>query len=410
MKYSPEGIHRLVQPMPSQALPNFISRAEDCFLLSNTGEKFFDCSMGKGAVTLGHTDEEFVEFFGDIIKEGQLYTLLPEVYDELSCKLCALSPWDYNRSVFLKNGSDAVRLSLRIARAFTGKNNILFSGYHSWQDEFLDSSWPRKGAIDPKYLKTYNFEYSVQKLQCLYEELGGDIAGVLVTPEPGLTKENCYFEIQLFCKENKIPLIMDEIKCGYHLDYFGYSSVLGLEPDMVLLSKGMANGYPLSALVGKERVVDSLNDSIFFGTYFYDALGLKLALKVLEIYQKRKVLQCLETIGDYFCTRITQACEANGVSLNLVGSVAMPILLFTSEQQKEFFYQKTLENKVLLFPEDNLGFSVSHLGENIEALTEVLCKILKHHQMPKTNDRDLRSLKKLIYHRKMIGIDQIALS
>ena len=404
--YSSKGIHKINTLFDSQEFPFYIEKAQNSFIYDRKGNKFVDFSMGKGSVTLGHANKKLNDVLVKQINLGQQYTFVPTNYKKLADSLSILSGKRLYKSMFLKNGSDAVRLAIRMARAFTQKEIILICGYHSWQDEFLHDLWSKAGVIKSPYI--INFYYNLNKLESLFRKHYGNIAGILVTPEPGLLPISFYKNLKDMCKTNESLLIMDEIKCAYHESFFGISELLSLDPDLLLLSKGMANGYPISAINGLPEIIDSSDQSVVFGTYFYDAYGLALALETLKIYQEDQVISHLQQIGETLVKEISILFKITGTRAKVTGSYSLPILLFDSKEEESFFFKELFKRKIVLFPNDNIGLSTSHnkkvISKTLNAIEDILN--LKPKKFLKGNSSFSEALDKLSI-RKMIDRDVI---
>jgi glutamate-1-semialdehyde 2,1-aminomutase len=402
-KYSPMGIHKLAKGMDFDNVPNFIVRAKDCYIFDEQRNKFLDFSMGKGSVTLGHANKKLIKSLLLQAKNGQQFTLPPLIYELLAKKLTSLLSSYENKCLFFKNGTDAVRASLRLARAHTKKKIVLTSGYHSWHDEFLPSAWPRDGALEEESGCLINFYYSLTNLGKLLAQYKNNIAAILITPEPGLVPREFYEEIQHICAKENIPFIMDEVKCGFHVRTFGVSEYYQLKPDLILLSKGMANGYPISAVIGKPSIIDTSDRSIIFGTYFYDTFGLALALRTIKIYEDSEVCSYLEQIGSLFYKELSSVFEKTATNARIIGHPSMPILIFANKQEQDWYYSKLIENGIFSQPNDNIGLSISHRHKAIFRFVEMSESILSLKPSSfRYNKYSLSSGIEAVWNRKMI--------
>ena len=373
--YFPKNVWQVGGRPNPQNTPFYIDKAEDSFIYDMKGRKIIDFSMGQGSVTLGHANARLKDILLKQISRGQQYTFLPASYEQLAKSFSSLFGNQLRKSIFLKNGSDAVRLAMRVARAYTQKEIIFTCGYHSWQDEFLSDFWPRDGAIKSSH--TINFYYDLDKLESLVKKHKGNISAILVTPEPGLLPYDFYKNLKSICQANDSLFIMDEIKCGYHEEILGLSGLVELDPDILLLSKGMANGYPISAVIGYPKVMDSSDQSVIFGTYFYDAYGFPLALETLKIYQEQEVISRLKKIGEKLTIGASELFNITKTRARVTGSYSLPIFLFENKEEEHFFFEELFKKNILIFPNDHIGLSITHKDQIISYTLNIIEDILR---------------------------------
>ncbi len=375
-KYSPNKIHTLSRGILTEKLPSYFDRAKGAYLFDESGKQYIDLVMGKGSVTLGHGNERINNAVYKQLESGNQFSIAPKSYHLLAERLTQAYHDQNSKCIFSKNGSDAVKISIRVARAYSKKKTILFSGYHSWQDEFTSCKWPQQGVFSPDENKIVNFNYDLESLERLFCKYKNDVAAILITPEPGLIEKSWYFNVKKMCEKNNSLLIADEVKNGYHIDLFGLTHKLQVEADIVLISKGMANGHAVSAVLGKDRIMDASDGSIIFGTYFFEATALSAALEVLNVYEEENVVSELKKRGKALKDEINSVFKEFMFPARLCGEDSMPFFLFNEVKDETLFFDKLIEKGIFAFPNDNLGISMAISSEILREIKLIFCNLM----------------------------------
>jgi 3-aminobutanoyl-CoA transaminase len=228
-------------------------------------------------------------------------------------------------SIFLKTGSDATTASIRIARAHTGKLKVMRCGYHGWHDWCVEM----KGGIPSKFFEdVFEFQYNrLDQLEQLMAEHGSDTAAIIMTPfghpnhqkmqvpEPGFLEG-----VKDIAQKYGAVLIYDEIRTGFRVSMGGAQKYYGVTPDISVLGKAIANGYPISVVTGKKEIMMAASHKLFISsTFFPNSDAFVAALKTIEILERDKVLEDIWTKGEAFMARIQQAIDTHDVGAKLTG-------------------------------------------------------------------------------------------
>lgn len=288
--------------------PAYYSRAKGCKVWDLDGNEYVDVSyMGIGANVLGYADDAVDEAVKEAVENGSMCTLNApeEVY--LTEKLLELHSWAGGVR-YAKAGGESMALAVRIARAFTKKDKILFCGYHGWHDWYLSANLSEGDALAdqhlaglaplgvPKGLVGTNlpFHYNdIAEFEGLIDSNRDEIAAVVMEPVRNDYPQNEFLEkIRSITEKLGIVLIFDEITAGFRLCTGGSHLVLvggGVKPDIAVFAKGLTNGYPLSAIIGKKDVMAAAQDTFISSTFYTERVGFAAALKNIEEYQNRRV-------------------------------------------------------------------------------------------------------------------------
>jgi glutamate-1-semialdehyde aminotransferase len=375
--------------------PIFFETAKGGKVIDVDGNEYLDMLCAYGPIIIGHREEEIDNAVIDQIKnKGFCMSLTQQVQNKLAKKLKDLIPC-CEKMVFVKTGSDATTIGIRVARGYTKRSKILRCGYHGWHDWCVEN----KGGIPKKlYEDVYEFEYNnlehVTKLMSAY---GNDIAAIIVTPinHPGgheveMPKPGFLEGLREITDKYGALLMYDEIRTGFRVNLGGAQKELGVIPDLAAFGKAMANGYSISFLAGKEDIMDVLIEEVFLSsTFFPNSLPQVAALKTIEIMERDDVLGVIRKRGTIFGKKIKQLIEDSGVPCTFSGEPWMPYITFDSDPNylyrklREEFYRQLIRRKIFLQPyhhgyicyrhtEEDLDNAVSLIGESLKECRKIM--------------------------------------
>lgn len=311
------GGTQLLSKRPEMFLPGkwpaYYSKAKGCKVWDLDGREYTDTSlMGVGANILGYADEDVDDAVRNAISCGGMCTLNAPEEVELAELLLGLHPWA-KQVRYAKTGGESLAIAIRIARAATEKDVVLFCGYHGWNDWYMAANLGDNKALDgqhiaglstrgiPQGLKNtvipfrYNDWQSFKDLLQIYE---GKIAAVIMEPIRNFFPEPGFLEkIREDTKREGIVLIMDEVSSGFRLNCGGAHLTFGIEPDIAVFAKAVSNGYPMAAIIGKKEVMEFAQESFISSTYWTEKIGLTAAIATIKKYKENHVERHLEEIG-----------------------------------------------------------------------------------------------------------------
>ena len=196
-------------------------------------------------------------------------------------------------------------LAARIARAYTQKEILLFCGYHGWHDWYLSANLSNKNALNDQHIAGLEplgvpsglagtnlpFHYNqIEEFQALMKKHQGKIAAVIMEPIRNDYPADGFLEIiREATRAEGIVLVFDEITAGFRLCAGGSHKVLGVEPDLAVFAKGMTNGYPLSAVVGRREIMEAAQGTFISSTFYTERIAFAATRKNIELYQKYRV-------------------------------------------------------------------------------------------------------------------------
>ncbi|MBD7910999.1 4-aminobutyrate--2-oxoglutarate transaminase [Clostridium cibarium] len=321
-----------------------IAEAKGALIKDVDGNVFLDFAAAIGVQNAGHCDEEIVKAIKDqtekYIHPG--YNIVTyESYGTLAKKLTEITTGDFEKKVmFANSGAEALENAIKIARTYTKKTGILsatgsFHGRTNMTMSITSKYKPYKNGFGPFAPETYKFDYPyayraplgvsseeyaeecIKKLRTMLKTtISPDmIACLIVEPlqgEGGFVVPTTKYmqELQKICNENNIVFIVDEVQAGFARTgkMFAYE-YYGIEPDVVTLSKSIAAGVPLSAVVAKKEIIDSACVGGIGGTYCGSPIGCVAALKVIEKIEKENLCEKSLKLGEYIAGRLNSMKE-----------------------------------------------------------------------------------------------------
>jgi glutamate-1-semialdehyde aminotransferase len=268
--------------------------------------------MGVGSCILGYADEDVNKAVKSAVDRGSMCTLNAPEEVELAELLLELHPWA-EMVRYARTGGESMMVAVRIARAKTGKDTVLFCGYHGWHDWYLSSNLGNEKSLDghllpglnplgvPRALKglTYPFNYNdTEGFLKLIEEHKDNIGIVVMEPiRNNLPDKEFIKTIRQMTADLGIVLIVDEITAGFRLNNGGAHLLYDLEPDVAVFAKGMSNGYPMAAIIGKGDVMEVAQDTFISSTYWTGRVGPTAALATIRKIKEKNVTEHLVKVG-----------------------------------------------------------------------------------------------------------------
>jgi glutamate-1-semialdehyde 2,1-aminomutase len=274
---------------------------------------------------------------------------------------------------FGKTGTDVTTAAVRLARACTGKKQVLVGGYHGWADwSAVTMEDKNRGIPDSGY--SYKFDYGTDYLV----PTNDDIAAIIIEPTHDAPAMKW---LRHHCDEQGIVLIFDEIQTGFRYSLGGAQKLFGITPDLACFGKSMANGMPLSALVGKRdlmQMMDGKHGVFFSGTFFGDTLSIAASLATIDKMEKENVIQHLWNTGSEIRNSILQNPKSKYVEL--YGLDPLVKIKFkdwpsaTKEQLQALFTQEMAKEGVLVLNAHGVSYSIK--DPEIQRIVDAYSKTL----------------------------------
>ncbi|MGM0596783.1 MAG: aspartate aminotransferase family protein [Myxococcota bacterium] len=369
--------------------PIFIEKGKDGHITDVDGNDYIDLLCSYGPIILGHQNEEVDQAVIEQIKKGFCFNLAQPMQNELARVMRRLIP-SAEDSIFLKTGSDATTAAVRIARGFTDKQTILRCGYHGWHSWCVEV---KGGVPENLYEDVYEFKYNdTEGLKQLVTQHKDNLAAIIMTPvghplsQPVVEPKSGFLETaRELSTESGAILIFDEIRTGFRVSMGGAQERYKVTPDLSVFGKAMANGYPVSAVVGKKEILDVVSGKVFISsTFFPNSLEMAAALKTIEILEKDNQLEKLWKKGQKLLERLEKVIKNSGVPAQITGLPVMPYIFFPRDDQKKYKLRRTLFHTyairagVFMQPYHHSYIAVSHTPEDFDRIVEVFEQGLKY--------------------------------
>jgi len=325
--------------------------------------------------------------------KGFCFSLVQPVQNELQKRLIKLIP-SAEMVILVKTGSDATGVAVRIARGYTDKPKILRCGYHGWHDWCVEGH----GGV-PEQIRNLTIEFPYGDLDALEKELEAnrdEVAGIIMTPlghplnAPVITPPEGYLRgVRELADKYEVVLIFDEVRTGFRAAMGGAQERYGVTPDLSAVGKAMANGYAISACVGKAEFMKVAEKKVFISsTFFPNSLEMVAAMKCLDILEREKVIDDIWLRGQIFLDNLSQLVENSGVPATVSGIPPMPFLTFDKvderyTERRQAFYTETIRRNLFIQPYHHWYIAYRHTDKDLKvalnAIGEALEYIKKHY-------------------------------
>lgn len=372
------GGNMLLSKRPEMFLPEqwpaYFSKAKGCNVWDMDGREYIDMSiMGIGTNILGYGHPEVDEAVQKTIIDGNMSTFNcpEEVY--LAEKLVEMHPWaDMVR--FARTGGEANAVSIRIARAASGRDKVAICGYHGWHDWYLAANLGDEQNLAghllpglepkgvPQNLHGSVLPFSYNNFPELEELVRNNDIGVIkmevsrnTGPEPGFLEN-----VRKLATENEIVLIFDECTSGFRETFGGLHKKYGVEPDMAIFGKALGNGYGITAVIGKREVMETAQNTFISSTFWTERIGPTAALKTLEVMEREQSWNTITKTGSQIKHLWQQLANKHELQIDLWGLPALAGFTFKSSNALAY---KTLITQEML----NKGYIA---GNSIYVCTE----------------------------------------
>jgi glutamate-1-semialdehyde aminotransferase len=366
--------------------PIFLERGYAGHIIDVDGNDYIDMLCAYGPIILGYNEPEITQAVQAQLEKGFCFSLVQPIQNELERRLVSLIPCA-EQAILVKTGSDATSLAVRIARGYTDRKYILRCGYHGWHDWCVEV----QGGV-PEEISSLTIEFEYGKLDDLEEKLAAhkdEVAGVIITPvghpnaKPVMAPPPGYLEaVKELVHAYGAVLIFDEVRTGFRVSMGGAQERYGVTPDLGTFGKALANGYAISAVVGKREVMQVAEKKVFVSsTFFPNSLEMVAAMKCLDILEREKVPDSLWKRGTQFLARLREIAERSGMPVTVSGIPPMPYMTFnphpadkekTYRARREYFYTQTIRRGLFIQPYHHWYIAHRHTDADLEkALTAI---------------------------------------
>lgn len=402
----PGGVNSPVRAFKSVGLnPPFIKRGEGPYLYDIDGNKYIDYVASWGPLILGHRHPEVINALEEVLNNmGTSFGAPTELENELAREIINAVP-SIEMVRLVNSGTEATMSALRLARGFTGRDKIVkFAGcYHGHADYFLieagsgaltfgvpNSPGVPESSVSNTIIAPYN---DLNAVQNIFQQLGEDIAAVIVEPVAGNMgcvppKEGFLEGLRSLTEKYGALLIFDEVMTGFRVAYGGAQSRFNIKPDLTCLGKVIGGGLPVGAYGGRREIMEKVapvGPVYQAGTLSGNPLAVSAGLATLKVLKQEGVYERLEELSSRLEEGIKEAANSTGVEVtsNRVG--AMFTIFFNTEPIADYvtatksdtekyaaYFRSMLRQGIYLAPSQfEAGFmSLVHSEEDIDKTIE----------------------------------------
>lgn len=370
--------------------PHSIVKGKGARVWDVDGNEFIDWGMGLTSVLLGHAYEPIIEVIKKELDNGVNF-IRPSFIEAELAEIVAEQIPSAEMVKFAKNGSNATTSAVKLARAYTGKEIVLRcfdQPFFSIDDWFIGDTEINSGVTNETKSNTKHFRYNdIDSLKDTIEKYkDSGIACVILEPaateEP---KEGYLQSVKEICEKESILLIFDEVVTGFRFHPKGAQYLYGVTPDISTFGKAMANGYSISALVGKKEIMrlgglehDKERVFLLSTTYGGETHHLRAAQKSIEILNQNsyEVTEYIWNVGKTIKENYNSLVKKYGLTdyTSMEGIDCRPYFYFKDNMLRTLFAQEMIKYGVLV---QSIIPSYSHRDSEISQTIEAFDKSLK---------------------------------
>lgn len=346
--------------------PMFLAGGSGAHVWDIDGNRYVDLVGGLLPVVLGYRDPDVDAAIRRQLNHGISFSLATRLETDLAERLVELIPCA-EMVRFGKNGSDATSAAVRLARAFTGRDRLAVCGYHGWQDWYIGATSRNEGVPAAVSALTHVFPYNdLEALSRLFAAHPGEFAAVIMEPMNVTAPAPGYLEgVRDLARRHGALLVFDEIITGFRFALGGAQQYFGVTPDLACFGKAMANGMPISAVVGRADVMREMEEIFFSGTFGGEALSLAAAIATVDKMRRDNVVEALWATGGRLSALAEERIAAHGLSeaISLNGLPPWRVLAFhdrpggSRNAVKTVFLREMLQAGVLINASHNVSYA-----------------------------------------------------
>jgi glutamate-1-semialdehyde 2,1-aminomutase len=377
----------------SEIWPTYYYKAKGALVQDLEGISYIDMAqMGIGCAILGYANEEVDSRVFETISNGINTTLNApeEVY--LAEKLLELNPFA-DGVKFARTGGEAMAIAVRIARAYSGKDKVAFSGYHGWTDWYIAANLSDEGNLNdhllpglkprgvPRSLAGTVIPFKYNSVDEFLDVIRKYDIGVIVFEGARYDFPSSDFlnEIQKAAEEKEIVTVVDEITSGWRMTDGGVYKLNGFKPDIVVYGKAMGNGYAISAVVGKREVMDVAQESFISSTFWTERVGFTAALAAIDVMTRDKIWEQLNITGNKIGNEWLRLADKYGLKINITDFKPLITFKFNygnlNQALTTLFIQEMLSEGYLA--SNSVYISTAHTDEIIGPYFESVDRVFK---------------------------------
>ncbi len=328
--------------------PVFFVNGDGAYLTDADGKRYIDYVGSWGPMILGHAHPKVIEAISNRLPAGLSFGAPTEIETLLANKICELIP-TVEKVRMVSSGTEAAMSAIRLARGYTGRDRVVkFEGcYHGHADSLLVKAGsgaltlgvptsPGVPSALAELTTTLNYN-DTEQLQSAFDEIGDEVAAVIVEPIAGnmscIPPEPAFLQtMRAVTSKHGALLVFDEVMTGFRVHAGGAQALFGIQPDLTVLGKVIGGGMPVGAVAGPAEIMDHLapvGPVYQAGTLSGNPIAMTSGLATLEIVSEPEFHASLERQTDRLCDGLQQAATRVGITLSINRVCGMFGLFFT---------------------------------------------------------------------------------
>lgn len=355
--------------------PYFADHAKGSHIWDVDGNEYVDFVSGLCPIILGYADDDVDKAVIEQMKKGSIFSLPSKLEIEVAELLCHYIPCA-EMVRFGLNGSDATTGAVRLARAYTNREHVACCGYHGWHDWYIGTTGRRAGVPLSTCELTHSFKFNdLTSLMDIFDRYYNQVACVILEPMMAEWPKGGFLEgVKELCDQNKAVLIFDEVITGFRWSMGGAQKVFGVTPDLACVGKAMANGYPISAVVGNREIMKVIEKTHYSFTFSGTCTGLAATRETLYKLEETKALDSIHRMGGILVMGLKEIIQRHSANVELSGHPARSVIKFPREANKWVFLQEMFKRGILIQDAHNLTYS--HSGNDIMKLLDIYDEVI----------------------------------
>jgi glutamate-1-semialdehyde 2,1-aminomutase len=381
-RFVPAGIygHQTPRMLVEGAYPYFFERGDGARVWDVDGNEYVDYMCSYGPIVLGHNHPAVEAAAAAQRQKGNCFNGPTPLWVDLAERLVSLTPWAA-WAAFAKNGSDVCTWAIELAREHTRRTKIVkakgaYHGTHAWTTPLPAGTTP----CDTADVLTFRWN-DLDGLERVLRSAAGQVAGIILSPfrheafhDQEMPAPGFLQGVRRLCDEQGIVIILDDVRAGFRLDLRGSGAFFGVEPDLSCYCKAIANGYALSACLGREQLRGAAERVFFTGSYFTSGVPMAAALACLRELESNRGVERMNRIGQLLRDGLQRQAEAHRLEIRQSGPPSIPFLTFAADEgrftRSRRFCAECCRLGVYFHPHHNWFLSAAHGEEDIRVTLE----------------------------------------
>jgi glutamate-1-semialdehyde 2,1-aminomutase len=386
--------------------PPLIAYGKGATIYDVTGRSYIDMCMSYGALLHGHAHDDIVQASHEALLRGTTFGATTKVEIDCAQAIQQALP-SMERIRFVSSGTEATMSAVRLARAATGRDNVItcIGNYHGHADQFLvqaGSGFQKCTPLSsssgiPEAFIRHTISVPYNNIEVLEMALrGASIAAVMLEPICAnmgvvLPNEGYLQKVRSLCDQYGALLIFDEVVTGFRVDFHGAQGLYKVTPDLTCLGKIMGGGFPAAAFGGKKEIMNllaPLGCVYQAGTLSGNPIAMTAGCAALRLAGRSGFYDELESRAQLLCSPIEQCIKRLGLRATLQKCGSMMTLFWGTQRGEEAakepttsgeyraFYLEMLRSGIYLPPAQNEAWFISsaHSARDMGKVSEAICQ------------------------------------